>query len=156
RQELAATGTEHDLAAAAAALHNLALRLLADDQADQAVAPARQAVEILTTLAAADAPYRPRRAVTMTNLAQGLVACGRPRQAVPAAREAVTILRECAGAQPAGYLPDLAAALIGLSQHLAPPNGKPRRNGRTAEAVALATEAVEIYRRLEVSNPTVY
>jgi hypothetical protein len=159
RRELAASGGGREQADYAAALHNLAGRLLDNGQPDQAAAPAREAVAVFGRLAGepgADQAYRARQAVALTNLAQVLAVSARPSEAVAPAAEAVEILRALAAAQPESYLPALAAALIGLSQHLAPPAGRGRHTRSTRRAVHLAAEAVGIYQRLAGASPAAY
>src|SRR5262249_1558341 len=74
-------------------------------------------------------------------------------EATAPAERAVHVLRELAALQPTSYLPDLAAALITLSQHLAPLATRGKQTKLTTRAVDLATEAVDIYQRLDAYPP---
>ncbi|WP_436501330.1 hypothetical protein [Actinokineospora sp. HUAS TT18] len=140
--ELRPTGTPRGYA-----LHNLAMRLTEAGRPDAAVGPAGEAVTLLT-----GDTERPRRAAALLGLANVLAAAGFPGRAVAPAEQAVALLRELADGRPDAYLPDLATALVGLSQHLSPPGTvKP-----PARAVDLAEEAVAIHQRLAATDPAAF
>jgi tetratricopeptide (TPR) repeat protein len=111
---------------------------------------------VMTRPAVADPAEQARLAVVLTSLAQILAGTAAPALAVPAAREAVAIMRRLAEGNPDGYLPGLAAALVALSAHLAPPAGRSRSSAPAREAVRLAAEAVEICHQLAAANPLAY
>jgi tetratricopeptide (TPR) repeat protein len=74
---------------------------------------------------------------------------GLHQQALAPTEEATGIYRRLAEANPAAYLPDLAASLNNLGIRLSD-------LGRREEALALTEEAVTIYRRLAEANPVAY
>ena len=82
----------------------------------------------------------------LNNLGNRLGDAGRWEEALAPANEAVEIRRRLAEANPAAYLPDLAASLNNLGIRLGDV-------GRGEEALAPANEAVEIRRRLAEANP---
>ena len=152
RRALAAAGGSR--VELAYAMNNLALRLLDVGRADDAAAPAREAVELLGSLAQADPAHRPRLAVALISLSTVLGAAARAGEARAPAERAVHLLRELAAQRPDTYLPDLAAALITLSQHAAPRAGRGKRTPATRQAADLAAEAVRIYRQLSADPAT--
>ncbi|MFY1621570.1 tetratricopeptide repeat protein [Micromonospora sp. WMMD735] len=83
------------------------------------------------------------------NHAYRLANAGRRQEALAPAEEAVAIRRRLAEANPAAYLPDLAAAVGNLGVKLS-------EVGRREEALALTEEAMGIYRRLAEANPAAY
>ncbi len=128
----------------------LGTRLAQAGKADQALAPAEQAVAIYRELAAANpGHYDPDLAAALANLGVRLYQLGRPADAVAAAEEAVTIRRELAEADPGQYLPDLAVSLSNLGADFA-------ALGKPSEALAAAQEGAGIHRQLAQVNPGRY
>ncbi|GLZ09532.1 hypothetical protein Acsp03_69980 [Actinomadura sp. NBRC 104412] len=74
---------------------------------------------------------------------------GDRQAALEPTREAVKIYRRLAEAEPAAYLPDLAASLNNLGIHLA-------QVGDRQAALEPTREAVKIYRRLAEAEPAAY
>ncbi len=118
-------------------LNNLATRLCDANQYEEAVEPAREAVELLRELADADEDFRHGLADALTTLAETLVKSGMPADAVPVSVESVDLHRSLAGVERA----DLAEALNGHAAAL-------HESRRSAEALGPAEEAVQIYRDL--------
>ncbi|MBL7519161.1 tetratricopeptide repeat protein, partial [Frankia sp. CNm7] len=82
-------------------------------------------------------------------LAWRLGNAGRREEALAAGEQGVEIRRRLAGANPAAFEPDLAAALTNLGAMLS-------GLGRREEALVTTEQAVEIYRRLAGANPAAF
>ncbi|MFD7284005.1 tetratricopeptide repeat protein [Streptomyces sp. NPDC059862] len=134
----------------ATALANYGGLLLDTGHDDKAEAPAREAVGLLSALAAADRDTRRDLAVALYQLGRILRTLDWPNEAATVAMQAVDILRRLAAEHPAAYEASLAEALIEAVQV--------RVEARehlpfTPEAAA---QAVKIYRDLAQAMPHLY
>ena len=119
RAAVQATEAGPDHAVRAEALNNYAISLAAVGQRDQAVDPAREAVDAYRVLAEANpAAYTPALASSLNNYAISLAEVGQRDQALDPAREAVELRRVLAEANPAAYTPALAMSLNTLADVL--------------------------------------
>ncbi|MCX4744237.1 tetratricopeptide repeat protein [Kitasatospora sp. NBC_01287] len=148
--------TRHRLAAGALApeeraqlLRNLAWRYGNAGLLAEALAPAREAVDLYREVAAADPGHLADLATAVNTLAAAAIEAGRYEEAWAPAREAVDLYRRLAEADPAAQLPDLARALNNQGTLLL-------RLGRAGEAVVPGREVVDVYRRLLASEPDRY
>ncbi len=134
----------------AMALHNAAVDLAVAGNCEQALPPAREAVDIYRQLAQSmpDA-HLPYLAMSLNTLATRLSGTGKKAEALASAHEAVGIWRRLAQDMPDAYLPNLAMSLNNLATFLS-------EIGQKVEALAPAQEAVEIYRRLTQTMPETY
>src|SRR5262249_40185951 len=152
-EELAEGGSDQDRSDAAAALHNLALRLADADQMDAAQDAARRAVELFAALADADAAFQPRLAIAPTTAAQIATPARDLTEAERQARRAVRALRTLAEADLDRHGRAFAAALVCLSGCLAPPTGRRPTPVAAHQARQLAAEAVDRCRQLAAVSP---
>ncbi|MGH8909961.1 MAG: tetratricopeptide repeat protein [Egibacteraceae bacterium] len=83
------------------------------------------------------------------NLSLRLSEAGRRAEALAVGAEAVALRRRLADADPAAFLPNLAASLNNQTIRLS-------EAGRRAEALTVATEAVALYRRLADADPVAF
>jgi len=131
-------------------LNNLANRLSAVGERNEALEAAREAVELYRGLAeASPAAYTPDLAMSLNNLANRLSAVGERNEALEAAREAVRLRRALAEASPAAYTPNLATSLNNLANILS-------AVGERNEALEAAREAVELSRGLAEASAAAY
>jgi len=134
----------------AISLNNLAVRLSAVGDYDEALKAAQEAVDILRDLANANPDaFRPYLAGSLNNLANRLSAVGKRDQALKAAQEATDLYTVLADANPDAFRPDLAGSLNNLANRLS-------AVGRRKEALKAAQEAVDIRRDLAGANPDAF
>ncbi len=127
--------------------NNLAIRLSELGQREEALAPAKEAVELYRALAGRNPDaFDPDLAGSLSNLAGLLSELGQREEALAPAKEAVGLYRALAGQNPDAFNPDLAMSLNNLAILLG-------GLGQWAEALAPAKEAVELYRALAGQNP---
>ncbi len=131
-------------------LNNLSVHLSALGRREEALEPAREAVDIYRRLAQ-DNPraFMPDLAMSLNNLANILSELGRREEALEPAQEAADIYRQLAEDNPQAFMPDLAGSLNNLAIRLS-------ELGRREEALEPAQEAVDIYRRLAEDNPQAF
>lgn len=128
-------------------LGNHGARLSALGRRGEALAAAREAVEIRRNLVAArPRAFLPDLALSLNNLGNALSESGDRKEAFAATREAVEIRRALVTANPDAFLPDLALSLGNLGHRLSD-------LGRREEALAAAREALEHYRKLAARHP---
>ncbi|MGW3959982.1 tetratricopeptide repeat protein [Amycolatopsis sp. NPDC005003] len=141
---------QQDAAALAAALNNLANRLVDLGRREEALAAVREAADIRRSLAEQDpGRHLSDLAITLNNLSLGLGDLGRRHEALTAIREAVDIRRRLTERQPDANLPTLAGSLNNLSNALC-------GLGRHDEALAHLREAVDLRRRLAGQRPDLH
>jgi tetratricopeptide (TPR) repeat protein len=139
-----------DPAAHAALSFTLAWRYGNAGLYEDALAPARHAVNLYRELAEDNpAAYLPELAGLLNNLGNLLSEVGRRKEALDTVNEAVSIRRRLAEADSAAGSPDLALALHNFSILLS-------GAGRREEALAPAEEAVAIRRPLAAADPAAY
>jgi len=138
------------IATLAGRLNNLAVRLGELGRREEALAAARQAVDLRRELAARrpDA-FNPNLAASLNNLAKFLSELGRREEALDAARQAVDLRRELAARRPDAFNPDLAMSLNNLAKFLS-------ELGRREEALDAARQAVDLYRELAAHRPDAF
>ena len=130
--------------------NRLSIRLSEVGERGEALAVAREAVELYRVLAeASPQAYTPDLARSLNNLANCLSEVGERGEALGVAREAVRLRRELAEASPQAYTPALAMSLSNLANCLS-------EVGERGEALAVAREAVELYRALAEASPQAY
>jgi tetratricopeptide (TPR) repeat protein len=131
-------------------LNNLGTHLSGLGRREDALAAAREAVDVFCRLAA-DRPmaFLPDLAGSLNNLGNRLSDLGRREDALAAAREAVKIHRRLAADRPAAFLPDLAMSLSNLGNCL-------NELGLREDALEAAREAVEIRRGLAADRPDAF
>jgi tetratricopeptide (TPR) repeat protein len=131
-------------------LNNLGNCLSKLGRHEEAMTPAREAVDLFRALASArpDA-FRPGLAMSLNNLGNHLSELGRREEAQTPAREAVDIRRALARARPDAFRPDLAMSLGNLGNRLG-------ELGRREEALTAAEEAVDLYRALARTRPDAF
>ena len=134
----------------AISLNNLAVRLSAVGDYDEALKAAQEAVDILRDLANANPDaFRPYLAGSLNNLANRLSAVGKRDQALKAAQEATDLYTVLADANPDAFRPDLAGSLNNLANRLS-------AVGRRKEALKAAQETAELYTILADANPDAF
>ena len=134
----------------AMSLNNLANRLSAVGERNEALESAREAVELYRALAeASPQAFSHYLAGALSNLANHLSGVGERDEAVGVAREAVGLYRGLAEASPQAFGPDLAGALNNLANRLS-------EVGERNEALVAAREAVELRRVLAEASPQAY
>jgi tetratricopeptide (TPR) repeat protein len=112
--------------------------------ADEAVAPAEEAVQAYGSLGPEDPEAELEVANALVRLGSRYAAVARRTDAVEMTENGVAIYRRCAEANPA-YLPDLAGALQELGIRYA-------EIGRPSDSITAAAEATALYRRLSMDN----
>jgi tetratricopeptide (TPR) repeat protein len=133
---------------AAVSLNNLAARLSALGQHEEALNAAEEAVRLYRVLAEARPnAFIPDLARSLNNLANMLSILGRREEALTAAEEAVCLRRHLAEARPDVFIPDLALSLNNLAPML-------RDLGRPEGALTVAEEAVRPAALLPRRAPT--
>jgi tetratricopeptide (TPR) repeat protein len=134
----------------ASALNNAANYLSAVGRREEALAAAKETVQIRRELASArPEAFKPDLAMSLNNLAPMLSALGQREDALTAAKEAVQIRRELASAQPEAFTPYLAGSLNNLANILS-------ALGQREEALAAAQESVQIRRELASTLPEAF
>ena len=134
----------------AEALNTYAISLAEVGQREEALGPAREALDLYRVLAEANpAAYNPDLAMSLNNYANRLAGFGKRAEALGPALEAVNLRRGLAEANPAAYTPDLAMSLNNYANRLA-------GFGKRAEALGPALEAVNLRRMLAEANPAAY
>ncbi|HMR50535.1 MAG TPA: tetratricopeptide repeat protein [Arachnia sp.] len=134
----------------AEALHNYAARLAEVGQRNEALEPAREAVNLYRDLAEANpAAYIPDLAMSLNTYAIRLAEVGQRNEALHPTQEAVNLYRDLAKTNQAAYTPDLAASLNNYANILA-------EVGQRNEAIHPAREAVNLCRVLADANPAAY
>ena len=126
--------------------NNLGIRLSHAGRREEALEPAREAVEIRRLLVSQNADaFRPDLAMSLNNLATFLSELGRREEALEPAREAVEIRRSLVSQNADAFRPALASSLNNLAIRLS-------ELGRRDEALEPAREAVELRRSLVSQN----
>jgi tetratricopeptide (TPR) repeat protein len=134
----------------AGGLNNLSVALRQLGKREEAVADAREAVQIYEQLAQTNPDaFLTGVATALNNLAASLSHLGRPEQALAKAQEAARICERMAKARPDAFLPDLATSLNNLAAIMA---GLGIREG----ALAKAQEAVHIHQQLAQAHPDAF
>ncbi|MFD3538937.1 hypothetical protein ACFWUQ_05485 [Streptomyces sp. NPDC058662] len=166
-------GHDSDTAALALSLSNYAIRMRNEGRRVEAVRANAESLTLYAQVAAARPGWYDRDlAATLVNLGSSLDSALRVDAAVAATRRAVAILRPRARDDPAAYEGLLSQALINLAGMLVsggrghevivarvineggvPSDDLLRRRGWRTEALAAATQAVEIRRRQARANP---
>ncbi|WP_415111479.1 tetratricopeptide repeat protein [Propioniciclava sp.] len=150
RAAVDATKERTNPALRAEAVHNYAISLADVGRRDEALAPAKEALDLRRLLAEANpAAYLPDLAGSLHNYAIRLADVGRRDEALAPAKEALDLRRLLAEANPAAYLPRLAGSLNNYAISLA-------EVGRRDEALAPAKEALDLRRLLAEANPAAY
>ncbi len=145
-----ATGSKDQLQSTlAAALNNLGNSLNALGRREEALAAARESLDIRRRADARRDAFLPDLASSLTNIGNVLSGLGRREEAAAAAQEATDIYRGLAAARPDAFLRHLAGSLSNLGGSLA-------ALGRPEEALAVAQESVEIRRRLAAADPAAF
>jgi tetratricopeptide (TPR) repeat protein len=134
-------------AVAGGLLNDLAIRLSALGQREEALTAAQEAVRIYRNLAATSRDaFTPDLANSLDTLANSLSDLGRREEALDAAQEAVRLTRDLAARNPDAFIPNLAFGLDNLGKMLS-------ELGQREEALTAAQEAVRIYRNLAATSP---
>ncbi len=143
-------GTTDEPVTKAGYFNNAATYLSALGRREEALAAAREAMELYRDLARSrPEAFTPYLAGSLNNYANGLSELGRREEALAAAREAVDIRRDLARSRPEAFTPDLAMSLNNYANILS-------ALGRREEALAAAREAVDIRRDLARSRPEAF
>jgi tetratricopeptide (TPR) repeat protein len=149
-RELVTADRDSVLPDLAGAVNNLANRLSEVGRRDEALAAAREAVDLRRKLVEFNRDaYLPDLAASVNNLAVHLAAAGWRDEALAASQEAVDLDRELVALNRDAYLPDLAMSVNNLAVDLA-------EAGRRAEALMAAREAVDLRRKLVKLNRDAY
>ncbi|WP_459710266.1 tetratricopeptide repeat protein [Actinophytocola sp. KF-1] len=121
-------------------LHNLAIKLGNLGRFDQALAVAREVLDIQRPLARISPhEFQPYVALTLNSASNYLSGLGRHDESLAMAEEAVAIYRGLVDVRPDAFRADLARGLhtLGRALHML---------GRVADSLAASREAVDIYR----------
>ena len=138
------------LALYATARNNLGNRLGDLGRREDALAAAREAIDILPPPRGRSARRLPARSRGVAEQSRRVFGdLGRREDALAAAREAVEIHRRLAADRPDAFLPDLATSLNNLGASLS-------NLGRREDALAAAREASDLYRRLAADRPDAF
>jgi tetratricopeptide (TPR) repeat protein len=129
-------------------LDNLSTRLAQLGEHEEAIATARQAVEIYKGLADQHpARFKPQLGSSLNNLSNRFGMLGKYIEAVEAGRQTVKIFTDLALDDPKAYESELAGSLGTLSNWLSTLN-------KSDEALSAMRESVEIYERLAQQDRT--
>lgn len=136
---------EEDIIRYAAAVKNLSIAYFRDGKSDEALASARQSVNIYSRVANAKSfEYKSRRASSLITYANRLEEQG--QEALTIALQAVNIYRALNKSKPAEYGHQLAFALNTYANCL-------DNLGRTDEAILAAKESLDLYRGITLETP---
>lgn len=129
------------------ALHNLAIALNSQGRIEEALAAAKQSLDIYQELEQA----KPQRfmhdlAAALVNYAKCLAEQGRTDEALVAARQGLDIYQELALTKPEQFMPELAMSLNNYANHAS-------EQDQHEEALAAAKQALNIYQELVLTKP---
>jgi tetratricopeptide (TPR) repeat protein len=147
--EANSAGNEDELAAYAAALHNLAFRQSRLGRTTEATLTLDKAIELRRRLVGLNPAHLASLASSLNNRSVRLGETGDLEAALTAVEEVVAIRRALVDEDAEVHLPGLARSLNNLSVRLA-------ELGRTDQALAAIEEAVEIRRALVQKDPGSY